>query len=129
MRMPLFLLALMFLSLPACMRSRSIDAECLGLPSWWRTEERNAGDTGSPRDAFVSSTIYLTGRQVRWNGALVTADRLDELLLAASREEPKPLLVLDTSEAQECSFARSVREEMDKRYCRRGECVWSNSGE
>ena len=115
-----FQVCLVILATTAC-NERQTPSVCVPVLTGWSTPE-----TGKPVH-LIANTVTLNGHNVRWNGVAIDELTLTNYLRETVAMDPVPFLIFDSGVSPDCSFARHIRDILDREYpCREGAC-WQGS--
>jgi len=115
---PLLLLSLCA-TLLGCNGRATYAEQCSAPLPHWRTQER---DWHNP--PVIITVRISAGGELRWNGASVSREQLQEYLSIVPTLNPAPATVLKVDPAADCARVTAVREEMDQSLqCRQGGCA------
>ena len=110
------------LATTGCGQERALSTCVPALPGWASPE------TGKPVHV-IANTVELDGRNISWNGVAINEKALVQYVRQSADLNPLPFLVFDPGPAADCSFARHIRDTLDREYpCRIGGC-WHGSKE
>ena len=108
--------------LTACSETEAPESCVPVLPGW------SSEQTGKPVST-MENRVTLSGRQILWNGHPTDERDFKRLVEEVAVMNPIPFMIFDPGVAPDCSFARHVRDTLDKELpCRDGAC-WQGSKE
>ena len=108
------------LILAAC--SREVPQICVPVLPGWSSEQ-----TGKPAGALLANVVTLDGSNILWNGQPISEQTLTRYAGQMAGMNPIPFMILDPGKASDCTFARHIRDVLDKELpCREGAC-WQGS--
>ena len=115
-----FTLCLAILAVSGC-NEKQAPSICVPVLSGWASPE-----TGKPVH-LIANSVTLNGRNMSWNGVAIDEQRLTSYVRQTAAMDPLPFLIFDPGVAPDCSFARHIRDVLDREYpCSDGAC-WQGS--